>query len=513
MDSTAWLPTRLINVGTDLDDKDPFLYITSQASVKYQPPTTRGNITYLTLSHCWGTSRPARLLLDNHDSMLASIPLRSLPKTFIDAIHITRRLGFTYLWIDSLCIIQDSKEDWHREAVRMEEVYRNSECTIAASGAQDGNGGCFVSRDPSLYQPIPVEVNYPKDTMLLEKEKFIIAYGGQHLRQQTSLFSRAWVVQEQILSRRSLYFGEFQIFWECYSHSASEASPDGLNEAYEDTNLALIRTVICKEEAGTEFRQQAGLKIWGALVRAYSMCGLTNPQDKLVALSGIAVAVKHEFGGYMCGMWKGFLPHELLWEVAMFQRKGFQPFRPRKRRAPSWSWASIEGIIEYDICTSCLPTEDATIECLISVLDIVVQTEDLRGVGSVTNGFLRVDGRPAVITWDVDGTSDISGRKTHIVAIKDEKGVEYPARYYDLGWIRFDSIDDLKASSGRVLCLPIVSKFLHRGTSENLGELHWLLLRENGRGELERVGISTSPYKREMIQFIKELRTREMVLV
>ena len=211
------------------------------------------------------------------------------------------------------------------------------------------------------------------------------------------------------------------------------------------------------------------------------MCDLTNPQDKLVALSGIAVAVQHEFGEYVCGMWKGFLPHVLLWEVTLFQQKGFQPFRPRQYRAPSWSWVSIEGIIEYDICTSCLPTEDATIKCLISVLDIVIQAEDLRGVGSVTDGFLRVDGRPAVITWDVDGMPDISGRKVGIVAIKDEKGVECPATDYDLGWIRFDSIDDLKASSGRVLCLPIVSKYFHRDISENLGELHWLLLRGTGR--------------------------------
>lgn len=112
------------------------------------------NIKYLTLSHRWG-ARPALALTKSKISLWSSnIPLEDLPQTYRDAVVATTRLGFEYLWIDALCIIQDSKEDWYREASAMSDVYINSICNLSALHAQDDSDGMFSTRKPEENFPI-----------------------------------------------------------------------------------------------------------------------------------------------------------------------------------------------------------------------------------------------------------------------------------------------------------------------------------------------------------------------
>jgi hypothetical protein len=109
------LPTRLIEVGdTDMD-----LRLCETLGLPQESQ-------YLTLSHCWGGKVFTTLTRENVEQFLSHIPTKSLSKTFRDAIEVTRRLGFKYLWIDSLCIIQGDEVDWTKEASRMEFVYEFS---------------------------------------------------------------------------------------------------------------------------------------------------------------------------------------------------------------------------------------------------------------------------------------------------------------------------------------------------------------------------------------------------
>ncbi|KAF2621816.1 hypothetical protein BU25DRAFT_326467, partial [Macroventuria anomochaeta] len=121
----------------------------------------------------------------------------SLPKSLVEALSVTVRLGYEYVWIDSLCIIQDSQGDWIKEAATMGLVYRHSVCTIAAAGAKDGDAGCFFDRQPL--------------------RKGVYTMGQYH---DKPLHSRAWVVQERCLSPHMLNLGTDQISWACIQSSA-----------------------------------------------------------------------------------------------------------------------------------------------------------------------------------------------------------------------------------------------------------------------------------------------------
>jgi hypothetical protein len=132
---SLFTPTRWVHVqgaGNELS----LVQLTATAELDGQPQC-------LTLSHCWGGADIIRLTQHTHASYKIAIPKDQLPTTFQDALLITMKLGYEYIWIDSLCIIQDSKEDWSREAAVMGDIYWNSTCTIAAVAARDSHEGCF----------------------------------------------------------------------------------------------------------------------------------------------------------------------------------------------------------------------------------------------------------------------------------------------------------------------------------------------------------------------------------
>jgi Heterokaryon incompatibility protein (HET) len=130
------LPSRIIDVGTSDGQEIPCLRLCSEE---------RGH--YVTLSHCWGPSNPTRTTAACFQDYLQGIPLANLPKTYRDAIAVTRRLGIRYLWIDSLCIIQDSSEDWEKECIKMPQIYQNSTVIIAGPAASGCESG-FLDRQP-----------------------------------------------------------------------------------------------------------------------------------------------------------------------------------------------------------------------------------------------------------------------------------------------------------------------------------------------------------------------------
>jgi hypothetical protein len=142
-------------------------------------------IQYLTLSHCWGKHQLVRLLKSNVASFSQDVPYDLLPPTFRDAVRITRRLGFEYLWIDSLCIIQDSAEDWNHEARLMGKIYMNATCNIAASDAPDSSHGCLYPRNPRIIQPDAINSHNGTEQFIFNRTD---VYEEDH-----TLYTRAWV--------------------------------------------------------------------------------------------------------------------------------------------------------------------------------------------------------------------------------------------------------------------------------------------------------------------------------
>jgi hypothetical protein len=144
------LPTRVVYVGDG--SREPYLYETS-----------REDALYTALSHCWGGKKNIHLTTKTADLEIRgeSIPISTLPKTFADAVLLTRKLGIKYIWIDSLCIIQDDAEDWVRESARMAEVYQNAALTISADGAADGSQGLFQTIEVPGFEEISIPFQTP----------------------------------------------------------------------------------------------------------------------------------------------------------------------------------------------------------------------------------------------------------------------------------------------------------------------------------------------------------------
>ncbi|PNY26804.1 Uncharacterized protein TCAP_03263 [Tolypocladium capitatum] len=350
-------------------------------------------LPYATMSHCWGSHMPLRLLSSNIAELQVEIPATQLSRSFRDVIQVVRWLGLSYIWIDSLCIVQDSAPDWEKESASMAEVYSNSYCNIAAAHAADGTYGCFIERDPRLVQPLKVDLNWGPDPGSYYAMQWL--YWRQKVM-ETPLNARAWVCQERYLAPRNLFFGETQLYWECCDCAASETFPVGLPRGVGGMLKSLDPHV-----TGAALRRGHGLSdepeldafsLWDGIVYTYSNGKLTYAEDKLVAISGLASRMqKHTQSEYLAGLWRKHLPYQLLWTVGGIQWIISQE-RPAVYTAPSWSWASTHGTIE----DACVVRHADDGEIVLDILDVRVDlVSDVNPFGRVKGGYIRARGHLA----------------------------------------------------------------------------------------------------------------------
>lgn len=173
---------------------------------------------YATLSHCWGTHPIDVLTPSNINDLMVGRRIQQLPPSFRDFCEACQHLGIQYVWIDSFCILQgsspESVRDWERESLLMETVYANSLLNIGASQASSSQEGCFQPRSEFIrthFLHWKASKNEPSQMYALTDfyQDRNTAFNNLHL------FSRAWVVQERLLSPRMLHFGKDQLWWQC----------------------------------------------------------------------------------------------------------------------------------------------------------------------------------------------------------------------------------------------------------------------------------------------------------
>ena len=194
------MPTRLIEVGEKVGQP---VRLVDSASIK---PSR-----YVALSHCWGPLEDNEKFCtsnQNIEQLKKCIDVQSLPRTFRDTVTITRGIGIKYIWIDSLCIIQDDEDDWERESGRMERVFSGAYCTIGASSASSSREGFLEFRSPRSC----VQLQTQSAGTLYVCPAIDDFHRHVELGQ---LNRRGWVLQERALSRRSIYFTSTQVYWEC----------------------------------------------------------------------------------------------------------------------------------------------------------------------------------------------------------------------------------------------------------------------------------------------------------
>jgi hypothetical protein len=320
------------------------------------------SVPYVALSHRWGTESLPRTTLANLATRLNGIPLDELTKTMQDAIFMTRALGYNYLWIDALCIVQDSEEDWRREASRMSDVFSGAVLTIAVADADNHSQGMFRPRLAQCHRPffLPASlVRYPDDRTHLHLspgDEFYVfpntALVSSDTRPKGTLDTRGWILQEQLLSARILYFGNGEIFWECMTVSASESSPISASLLFdhnpdETWALKLLRKVLAGSTDPRVLRQRLA-DVWMQIILNYSSRQLSNRSDKLIALDGIIrplSIILHD--SHVAGLWRTQLWHQLIWWMVQPVAVSAPSTGPHFS-APSWSWLTVGPVAYHD---------------------------------------------------------------------------------------------------------------------------------------------------------------------
>lgn len=298
---------------------------------------------YVCLSHRWGIKKHGCLestteTIEDHKK---GIPYNHLPKTFQDAVYVCRRLAVDYLWIDSLCVLQDSLAENMQETqvgigTAMGGIYQNSYFTICASMSTSMVSGFFSGKESASFAINVVDDDDNEAVLRIRESSSLL-----HQASPTDLHTRGWTFQEYLLPSRVLEFHQFEISWRC--RKLFECECDQINESYD-----WRRPFIDETKHRTDLDITRG-EWWANMVRYYSTRSLTNEQDKLPALSCMAQIYYTASGDtYLAGIWETSLPHSLCWYYCRNPYSNAKAMelsigcRPREYRAPSWSWASID---------------------------------------------------------------------------------------------------------------------------------------------------------------------------
>ena len=383
-----FVPTRLLDLSAFDHSSD--LRLVSRENI------LSSAAEYVTLSHCWGTkpNRTATTTSQNIENNVERIPFARLPLTFRDAIQVTRSLGVRYLWIDFLCIIQDSREDWEQEVIRMGRVYAASLCTLSAAMSENSNSGCHTVAS----RRAKADNNHPVDLKKGSKRIRFFKRSPQDWNEawrKGPLRQRAWTLQERHLSTRNVFFSEDILLWECQTSRASSELP-WMQMKIEDPPDIMVLNEVSDVEMGTKLSDTR--EYWFKVVEDYSARGLTNPSDRLPALSGLVQKLSR--GRYYAGLFQMDMPSALLWR----SREPIPPektsaTRPEKYRAPTWSWASVEGPVTYESLWLSSGTRAKDPDYgRFEVLDVAVDAVSDHDTGAVCTGILRVRGRLAAAT-------------------------------------------------------------------------------------------------------------------
>nr|POE53267.1 hypothetical protein CFP56_28489 [Quercus suber] len=392
----AYMPTRIIQV--DHSRFEPSFRLVDGSTC---PPGAR----YITLSHCWGTPAPNQMeLRESTVTKLAEQQsVKALPKTYVDAFKIAERFGVHYVWIDRLCIRQDLGEDWRRESAVMQAVYRKAFLSISALGAENDEVGCFFPRASAKVAPTIVEVHLSMNEDP-KKYRFSLEKGWawRLAFDKEPLVERAWTIQERLLAPRVLHFGQSQVYWECREANCCETHPNGVrlddNLIASDEREPTSSSHQWKQLLNAPDRryiddpyEQAFLD-WNSIVSLYVSRKLSVASDKLVAIAGLANDMKKKLQQlkpgkhrYLAGMWEEKLLDHIAWNVTS------PAHRACEYRAPSWSWACLDGRLNIRLHQ---PMDRFYYTTVIAADVEVIGDEE---TGQVNNGFVRLSGPLATV--------------------------------------------------------------------------------------------------------------------
>ncbi|OPB41358.1 hypothetical protein A0O28_0080760 [Trichoderma guizhouense] len=303
-------------------------------------------VEYAALSYCWGGDQPVKLKENLVKPWMKDIPYDQFLQTIKDAIQVTMALDLQYLWIDALCIIQDSNQDKAEQISRMAEIYEQAYITISAARATAVPEGFlhdrYVAGEKGFRMPFTCQDG---------QTSTVILWQGREPDAWEPIDQRSWCLQESILSPRVLEYGTHNIRWHCARSRADESKLQsdgwvGHSRTFAQLNMSHpLTSSIDWTGLGESYKF---VEVWQTLVSHYTRRGLGWYQDKLLAISAIArkmnkMTDKH----YIAGLWTEFLGETLLWHPNHGPDAKEKASRHPTYVAPSWSWASFSGEIDF----------------------------------------------------------------------------------------------------------------------------------------------------------------------
>ncbi|KAJ3490183.1 hypothetical protein NLG97_g5839 [Lecanicillium saksenae] len=436
---------------------------------------------YVALSHCWGPEdkRPIRSIKSNIQDFEKDVPWDLLPKSYQDAITIVRALDIQYIWIDSLCIVQDDHDDWLRESALMGSVYERAEFTIAASHASNSTEGFLSLRpNPSPAVLLPNFLSNDPTSPVLARLRHDSA--TDTFPENGALNTRSWATQEWLLSRRMLFFTPANVMWSC-------------------------KTLTQRETGERCFNISRNTR-WKTVVEAYSERRLTYPTDRLTALDGLRTELqkKGDTQRYLSGIWEDKLPDQLLWQVAHELLDA-----PNPLGLPSWTWARVSCGVRFLLMNKAK-----------NVCHRIAVSECGREIG--IRARVR---RLSNVTYNVNMNGSVDAIMRHITAdinASHAKATSSLAKYIlardkTVGWLVYDVQD--AAQDGPDYAIAVMSTLSRR--EDDLERLHgssvaakkqhqyWcIIFRKTADGECHRVGVAkiySQPHREILVRAIENV--------
>ncbi|KLU85376.1 hypothetical protein MAPG_04402 [Magnaporthiopsis poae ATCC 64411] len=340
---SGFSPSRLVKLG-------------SPGELRLVEPRKEGVCEpYLALSYCWGKAQSQVYVTtpqNVEERLRVGFAEDELPPTIRDAVRVTRKLNRSYLWVDALCILQgrspEAAVDWRFECGQMKHIYVNADLTLVAARAAGVDGGMFAPR-----QTPPPEVTF-RSALHPEYDGCVMLAGQHHFTslEEEPLFSRGWACQERLLARRLVIYGSEDVIWQCQKNMEPKTSAGGGCRFDGSSTYRLPPAFASDAERMT---------CWHNVVTDYTRREVSVETDKLPALAGLARLFRGRATGggdqYLAGLWRSSILHDLCWKYARVYkdrestdnykmlRKGLRT--PSRYRAPSWSWAAVDGMVNF----------------------------------------------------------------------------------------------------------------------------------------------------------------------
>lgn len=346
-------------------------------------------------------------------------------------------------------IFQDERTDIQKEATRMAEVYGSAICNISALSGKDD--GLFCTRTPEIMNSESVVLDqstFQLNTSFLIND--LQLWRGELIHMP--LTDRGWVLQEEVLAPRTIYFGSRQVLWNCLHSRACETYPSmqqkrpvGIGKSTSDKQTFLdddeLEPITSWLSFAKQHSNQDGLpglalnqvdhkilyKVWTDFVAHYSLRQLTFPVDKLLAIAGVSklfgTVMRDDF---IAGLWRQHLMEGLLWSIRVNTRTA----NPSEYRAPTWSWASKDGYVIHaePFNTSWIVARALDVQCNVVSDDPKAPPQQF---GMVTSGTMTLQAALIQIRVDENGNWILSTRKHHIplpqLMVRVDTSVTIPA--------------------------------------------------------------------------------------